>query len=65
MPRPRDILPTPDPGPYRAGRVCSEPGCTTILHRRHEGTRCYVHAEPELVTFKESREDLVDLMQAA
>lgn len=65
MPAPRDITTVRSPGPHRAGRVCAEPACTTLLHRRHEGDRCYQHAPPERVSFVESKHDLIELMEAA
>ncbi|MGH3029261.1 MAG: hypothetical protein ACRDNE_00565 [Gaiellaceae bacterium] len=56
------ICTTPKPGPFRKGRVCTKPGCNTILHTRHEGKHCYVHAKPKLVTTKTAMADLAYLM---
>jgi hypothetical protein len=53
---------TPEPGPYPKGRRCAEPDCATILHTRHDGDRCYLHAPPEEATPREQRTSLEDLM---
>lgn len=31
------------PGPEPAGRICSDPGCTTPLSTYNTGTECSVH----------------------
>ena len=65
MPAPRDITTVRSPGPHAPDRRCAEPGCITVLNRWHEGDRCYQHAPPERVSFAESKNDLIELMEAA
>lgn len=65
MPRARDISLVREPGPNPAGRVCAEPSCPTILHRYHDGDRCYVHAEPEGEEHADVLRGMAELMQEA
>jgi hypothetical protein len=32
------------------GRICTEPGCATVLSRYNDDTSCWVHARPTFVT---------------
>jgi hypothetical protein len=35
------------PRAFPRGRVCKEPGCSTVLSVYHEGDYCYRHERPE------------------
>ena len=32
------------------GRMCDEPGCTTVLSRYNDDSACWLHARPTFIT---------------
>lgn len=60
--------PDRDPGPFPAGRTCTERGCSTLLSQANPSERCWPHGgwrTPVGTADRSCLEDLADLLTEA